>query len=198
VIPSAAQATRYLRGAGRLFRFDARGQELLDRSPEGFWQSFWCAVLIAPPYALLLALRADSGAEAQRAAAAAGQPFWRVAAVETIAYVIGWVAYPLVMAYLAPLIDRAERYFGYFAAYNWCAAPQLALMVAVAVMRASGLLPGALMGAIEIGALFYALGVLWFLARTLLDVSRGTAALIVVIDFLLNQLVYGIGRAMLG
>jgi len=71
-------------------------------------------------------------------------------------------------------------------------------MVAVAVMRASGLLPGALMGAIEIGALFYALGVLWFLARTLLDVSRGTAALIVVIDFLLNQLVYGIGRAMLG
>ncbi len=198
--PSAAQARQYLWGAWRLFRFDAGGAALLDRTPEGFWQSFWCAALIAPPYVLLLVLRGDAEAEMQARAgmAAANQPLWRIAAVETIAYVIGWVAFPLVMAYLVPLIDRAGRYYGYFAAYNWCAAPQVALMVAVAALRTTGLFPGALIGAIEIAALVYALGVLWFLARNLLDVNHGTAALIVVIDFLLNQLIYGVGRAMLG
>ena len=129
--------------------------------------------------------------------AVADQSIWRIAAIETIAYVVGWVAFPLVMAHLVRVLDRGERYFGYFAAYNWCNAPQLVLMVAVSAVRASGLFPGLAIDLLEIVALLYALGVLWFLARAVLDVSHGTAALIVVIDFLLNQLVYGIGRVML-
>ena len=198
MIPSAAQAKEYLHGAWLLFRFDRRGVERLDRSVEGFWQSFWCAALIAPLYVLLLVMR-SSGAELAQGVgeAVADQPIWRIASVETIAYVVGWVAFPLVMAHLVRMLDRGEKYFAYFIAYNWCNAPQLVLMVAVSAVRASGLFPGMAVDAIEIAALLYALAVLWFLARAVLDVSHGTAALIVVIDFLLNQLIYGIGRVML-
>jgi len=162
VIPSAAQAKQFLRGSWRLFRFDARGMALLDRTEAGFWQSFWCAALVAPPYVLLLYLRADAeAAMAQRMGlVVADPPFWRVAAIETIAYLIGWVAFPLVMAYLVPLLDRGQRYFAYIAAYNWCYAQQIALMLAVAALRATGLMPDTLMAAFEIGALVYILGVL--------------------------------------
>lgn len=199
MIPSAAQARQFLRGSWRLFRFDVRGMELLDRSEAGFWQSFWCAALVAPPYVLLLSLRAGAEAEMARSMglAVTDPPFWRLAAIETIAYLIGWVAFPLVMAYLVPLLDRGQRYFAYFVGYNWCYAQQIALMLAVAGLRETGLLPGTLMAAVEAGALVYILGVLWFLARAVLDVNHGTAALIVVIDFLLSRLIFGIAQAML-
>ncbi|MCC6469191.1 MAG: hypothetical protein IT563_12800 [Alphaproteobacteria bacterium] len=197
-MPGAEQARRYLHGAWLLFRFDARGVDYLDPSVEGFWESFWCAGLIAPLYVVLLVLRSIGADQAQAVGdAVAEQPFWRIAAVETITYVVGWVAFPLVMAHLVRVLDRAQRYFVYFTAYNWCNAPQLVLMAAVSAARASGLFPGVAVDVLEIASLLYALGVLWFLARAVLDVSRGTAALIVVIDFLLNQLIYGVGRMML-
>ena len=42
------QIARGIRGALLLARFDARGMEYFDLSVEGFWDSFFGAVLAAP------------------------------------------------------------------------------------------------------------------------------------------------------
>ena len=42
MIPSPAQATRYLRGAWRLLRFDREGFAAFENTSDAFWQSF-CA-----------------------------------------------------------------------------------------------------------------------------------------------------------
>jgi hypothetical protein len=201
-MPSAAEASNFLRGAWRVFRFDRGGLEHFSNTLEAFWQSFWCAVLVAPLWALGLFLRTTRSAETAAAPSpddidrlSAALP--RIAAVETIAYVMAWIAFPLAMAYLVRLLDREDRYFGYFAAYNWAIAPQVALTVIAAALLSTGLFPGALGTAIDLAAMGYGFGVLWFLARHALDLPPGTAALIVAIDVLLNQFVFGIGWLLL-
>lgn len=201
-MPSLAETTSLLRGAWRLFRFDRGGLEHFSNTQDAFWQSFWCAVLVAPLWALGLVLRttrtADTAAtpspdDIDRLSAALP----RIAAVETIAYVMAWIVFPLAMAYIVRLLDREDRYFGYFAAYNWAIAPQVALTVLAGVLLWTGLFPGALGTAIDLAAMGYGFGVLWFLARNALDLPPGTAALIVAIDVLLNQLVFGVGWLLL-
>ena len=44
-------------GAYRLARLDAAGMSYFDTSVAGFWRSFFAAVIIAPFYAMLLAIR---------------------------------------------------------------------------------------------------------------------------------------------
>ncbi len=88
-------------GVWRLFLRDPRGLEWLDTSLEGYWKSFFCAVIVLPAYALWIAF-VSSGAEYS-----AG-PF-RIVTVEAISYVISWVSWPLLMAYLTPLIDRESN-----------------------------------------------------------------------------------------
>src|SRR3546814_20079149 len=78
--------------------------------------SFWCAVIVLPAYIPLVIFgrglpNGDAG-------------FFRIVSVETIAYVIGWVAWPLLMSYLAPALDKNRQYIRYIVAYNWSAGPQ--------------------------------------------------------------------------
>ena len=60
-MPSANQVMYALYGAYRLARFDAAGMRYFETSIEGFWRSFFAAVIVAPPYALLLFLRYRNG-----------------------------------------------------------------------------------------------------------------------------------------
>lgn len=194
---SAERAAQYLRGAWRLFRFDRQGFGAFENTPEAFWQSFWCAALVSPLWTIGLWLRALGSGGDPGAAPDAGPSFLRVATVEVIAYVMVWVAFPLAMVHIVRFLDRQDRYFGYFAAYNWVNAPQVLLTVAVSALLATGLFPGDFGLIVNIAALFYSFGVLWFLARAGLDLPGGTATLVVVIDVLLNQLVFTVGGELL-
>ena len=44
-------------GAWRLARFDCQGLQYFDNTPEAFWRSFYAAVIVAPPFAVLTALQ---------------------------------------------------------------------------------------------------------------------------------------------
>jgi len=79
-----------LAGVLRLARGDRAGLLELDRSLEGFWHSFRAAVVAYPLYVILTLLQVS---EAKWAASGA----LRILAVETIAYTIGWTAFPLVI-----------------------------------------------------------------------------------------------------
>ena len=122
-----AEAWLALNGALRLARGDRGGLACFDCSHDGFWRSFRAAAITYPLYLVLLTMRV-SVAEWQRSGG------WRIVIVETIGYVIAWVAFPLLMIEVTRWIGRANRFFDFMVPYNWCQVPQSALFVLVGVV----------------------------------------------------------------
>ncbi|MHA1568416.1 MAG: hypothetical protein ACTSXZ_03015 [Alphaproteobacteria bacterium] len=182
------EITRALYGAWRLARLDPGGLAWFNDSVDGFWRSFFAAAIAAPGFALFVALRLAP------LPVTAGPV--RLVLIEVIAYVIGWVAFPLLMFYVARLIDRESRYIRFIVAANWAAVLQMALFVIVTGL-ARGFLPDAataIIGAVVTGAiLFYQ----WFIARTALSVPGVAAAGIVLMDLVVGVFVNNIASVML-
>ncbi len=133
MIASRAEINAAIRGALKLWRGDPAGMEFFDRGLDGFWRSFFAAVLAVPAHVALLLLSSS------RAELAEHLP--RLLVVEAIAYVISWTAYPLVMAFMVDWLDRRDRYFDYMVPYNWAGLVQILVFLAVAALRALGVLP---------------------------------------------------------
>ena len=176
---TGAEFARAAYGAWRLALLDRRGLDCFDDTVEAYWKSFNAAAIVAPAYALLLILRL------YEIEARAG--FFTIAVVETIAYVIGWVAFPLIMIYVCDRIGRSDRYLRYIVAHNWSNVIQVAVFFAVTILS-KGILGGGLevLGfAATAAILFYQ----WFIARTALEVSGGAAASIVGLDLVISILI---------
>jgi hypothetical protein len=169
-------------GALRLARGDRGGLECFDRSLDGFWRSFRAAVIAYPFYLMLLAMRVTV-AEWERSGGLL------IATVETIAYVIAWAAFPLIMLTVTQWIGRRHRYFDFMVAYNWSQVPQSALFVLVGLETESGMLGDAPAQLIEVAAAIAVLVYEWFIARVALDTSAAVAALVVFVDLLLGIVV---------
>jgi hypothetical protein len=166
-----------LAGTMRLARGDRSGLAAFDRSLAGFWRSFRAALLAYPFY--LIVLRMQVGiAEWQRAGG-------RILVVETIAYVIAWTAFPLVMLEVARWLGREDRFFDFMVPYNWCQLPQSFLSLVIGIAAESRLLAPAANEAIGLAAAVAIFVYEWFIARVALDTTRAAAALVVLVDFLL-------------
>jgi hypothetical protein len=178
-----------LYGALRLAAMDRGGMVFFNRTVEGFWRSFFAAVIFAPGYATLFLLHLAADPMAVHPV--------RIFLVEAIVYVIGWVAFPLAMAYLAPLFERDEQYIGFIVAYNWAAVWQMAAFLAMTTV-ASGLLGGgAVADVLAVATLFAVLFYQWFIARTALEITPGRAAAVVGLDVALTAGVHAVGDLML-
>ncbi len=169
-------------GALRLARGDRGGLACFDRSADGFWRSFRAAAIAYPLYLALLSMRITV-AEWERSGGLL------IVMVETIAYVIAWVAFPLIMLTVTHWIGRAHRFFDFMVPYNWSQVPQSALFVLVGLESESGLLPPGPAQAIEIAAAVAVLVYEWFIARVALDTTASAAVLVVAVDLLLGVLV---------
>jgi hypothetical protein len=189
--PAVSEAWLALSGALRLARGDRRGIDYFDASERGFWRSFRAGVLCFPLYLILLAFPIQIGSEAPVEIDAG-----RMLAVETIHFVISWVAFPLVMLPLVDWLQRGDRYFRFMVAYNWCQVPQTLLFAAVALLGGAGILPaeGMLIGDLIAG--LAALAYEWYVSRVALAVSGGLAALVIVADMLLATLLSHISAAL--
>ncbi len=172
-----AEIVAAVTGAWRLARGDRTGVTLIDRSPDGALRSFRAAAVVAPGYLVLLALRLDPGA------AAGG--IWPLLLVETIAYVISWTAFPVVMIDLARLFDRFERYPDFVAIYNWGAVVQAMVYIPVIVCADLGLVPPPLGGVAVLVVTAVVIGYQWYILRVALDLPPATTAALVVLDLVL-------------
>jgi hypothetical protein len=182
-MPPLQEIVSSLFGAWRLARFDPAGIGFINASIEGARRSFFAAAIVAPAYALMLAVR-FSGLDQETDAA-------RFVIAETIAYVLSWVAYPLAMVPVSRALGRFDRYAGYVSAYNWSLVLQNALVLPLVILSASGLLPGGLIQMLWLFAIIAITAYVWFIARTALAIS-GTAAIgIVALDFVLSFLISG-------
>ena len=180
---SLREATGSLYGAYRLARFDAGGMAYFDTSAGGFWHSFYAAAIVAPFYAILLALRYGLEIDPPHPA--------RFFLLHADAYVIGWLAFPVVMVGLSRLVMRQAHWVRYIVAYNWAAVLQNALYLPFAMLQASESVPrdvGNVLGLIVLGVV---LVYIWFITRTALSVAAATAAGLVAVDFFLTMIIHG-------
>ncbi|MGQ9365582.1 hypothetical protein [Azospirillum sp. ST 5-10] len=168
-------------GAFRLARFDATGHECFDRSPEGAAKSFYAALLVLPAYAVLLVLRLWE--EMQTA------PTLQFVAVEAVAYVISWTAFPVAMISVSAMLDRADRYPGFVCAYNWSSVVQMSVYLPAVLLAESALLPPGIAEGLVFGVMMAMLTYQWFVMRTALDIAGATAAALVLLDLFLSALI---------
>lgn len=178
MIPSVTEILTALYGAWRMACLDARGLTFFDDSNEGVMRSFFAAALVAPAFALMMTFH-------YALLPTVSDPV-RFALAEILAFIISWVAYPLVMISLSQMLDRYERVFLYICAYNWSLVLQNAVWVPVNILLATGTLAGPTGQLVWIIALAGILIYMWFIARRALDVPGLTAAGIVLLDLLLG------------
>jgi len=174
-----AEVSLALSGALRLARGDRGGLACFDRSLDGFWRSFRAAAITYPLYLVLLSMRV-SVAEWQRSGG------WRIVIVETIGYVIAWVAFPLIMLAVTRWMGRAHRFFDFIVPYNWCQVPQSVLFVLVGVGTESRILSSRAGESLDIVAAIATLVFEWYIARVALDTTASAAAFVVIVDLVLG------------
>lgn len=185
---TAEEVTRSIHGAWRLARLDANGMRSFDGTEGAFWRSFFAAVLLLPAYVLLNSI-GETGAPSE---AGLGRLF----AVEAIAYVIGWTAFPLAAFYAVGLMDRGERYFAYVTAYNWAQIIEMGLFLIVALVGVSLGADGP-----SLALRYFAFGAVlvyeWFIARTALNISAALAVGLVVLGLIITIFLQTIARGLL-
>lgn len=175
---TSGEISRSIFGAWLFARFNANGITFFDNTVEAFWRSFWAAAIVLPAYAILLMLR-YSGATI---GVGAGTAIY----VNSIAYVINWMAFPFAMFYIAPMFNRDQWYCRFIVAYNWSAVVQTTLMLIVSLSVASGFFPPALGFWATAIALIYIAVYKAFIAHVALQATWAGAAGIVFLEISLG------------
>lgn len=181
---SSAELASSIRGAFRLARFDVAGFDNFDRTETGFWHSFSAALLVGPLQLVLsFAVAAASGG-----AARIGDD-WLIG---LLAFIVHWLAFPVVMLSVADRLDRRQRYFTFMVALNWSNLPQVLLLLFVYSPPLTALVPPEALRLIGAAAVAYILVYEWFVAKTGLDISGGKAVGIVLLDSAIGFAIFAI------
>lgn len=178
MIPSLPQMAAALYGAWRLLRFDRTGLQYFETGAAAFWQSFFAGVLIAPGYALLVALHLS---QSQIAA-----DMVSTVTIHALAYVISWTAFPLVTSVVADTLDRQDNWVGFVIALNWSKVFQMMIYLPLALLAASGALEGDAAGLATLAGLAAILVYQWFVTRSAFQITGLQAAGITGIDLVLG------------
>lgn len=186
---STQDAFRGLYAAARLFLFDKYAMTLFDDSATGFWKSFFCAIIILPGYACIVAYSNGSSHVDLH-------PL-RVLLIEGIGYVIGWVAWPLAAAYFTPFLNRQEAYIRYIVAYNWSAGPQVVILILLLAFQNTGFFSESIIIWASFAALLIILFYHGFIIRVALEVKAEFTVCLVITEFILGQFIRLISNTML-
>ena len=178
-MPKLAEVGRAIYGAWRLMLFDAGGMAYLDTSIDGFWRSFFAAVVVAPAYVVFVVTGLTT------ADAEAVDPAW-AALVKGGTYLMSWVVFPAAAVFVTRLLGVTGRYIPLIVAYNWSNVPPLLILLPAAMLTASGSGIGETIGTL---ALLFILVYEWFVVRVALGVAAFTAVGIVVLDVLLGLII---------
>ena len=183
------ETTRALYGAYRLASFDSSGMDYFRNTRGAFWRSFNAALMIAPFYVCLLLMRYKIGEVSTSA-------FYFIS-VETVSYIISWIAFPVVADLLITAMDRREKYIRFIIAYNWAAVLQNLLYLPMAMLSVNGIFSPGSAGLLGLVILVIFMGYTWFITKTALDIPGGRAATIVAIDFAISLLINGYAETLL-
>ena len=177
-----------LEGMRRVVRLDAQGVHVFDASITGFWRSFWAAAILAPLAAVTILLEARSMED--------GDEAMRFVLLQAVAYVMNWVAFPLLMLRITGFLQCGHNYLRYIVAYNWFRLIEALIVYPLALLAATELVQVDAIAFFGLMAITLVMLYDWFIAKIALEVEGGTAAAIVLIAFLLSYLINGLALKM--
>lgn len=191
---NAAYVQRAIWAAMRLARFDADAVRDFDRSFEGFFRSFFAALLCAPFYPILMF--AERRYSAEMTAIESGAEFAGVSPVgtayylyESAAYLGYWLTVPVAMIFLARLLRLEAHYVSYIVAYNWATCIVTAAKVPFSLIYLAGLVPPDVFLATYYTLLLLTVAYRWLIAQMALGAPPATIAGIILVDVFLTALI---------
>jgi hypothetical protein len=170
-----------LYGSLQLAWGDKNGINYFNTSHLGFWRSFTAAIIVAPIFALLLNVR--------YAVSSNDINFFRFVSIYAIAYIIGWVAFPIIINYVTDVLGHGAKFVRYIVIYNWASVLQNLIYLPFAILVEAQLIDGT--AATIIGLCLLGLVFLYtaFITKIALEVSNGIAAAIIVFDLILSVII---------
>lgn len=178
-MPGLAETKRGLEGAWAIARRDPDAMSRFDLTVEGFWASFFAAVVAAPGYLLLLV--------DQYSTQGLGAHLGEVAFIELLAYGVGWAIFPLAALPLTQALGLGHRYVPLVVASNWGSVLQVALLVCTTVV--ASVLPEPMRLTLALAAMLVALTYQWQVFRVSLQSTGLIATGLVIVDILISVLV---------
>ena len=100
-MPTSQEIVNSAFGAYRLALLDTTALRWFTISIPAFWRSFIAALLVGPPFALIVALRFDPELMVR-------DTYWLS---ESISYILGWVVFPIVMVPVCWAMSLGNHYF---------------------------------------------------------------------------------------
>ena len=184
-MPSLEEIRSAIRGAAMLAQREPDGMNQFNLSAEGFFNSFLAALLSAPIYFVLMAQRYAATEIEARGGTVAG---------EILAYVVGWLLFPIAAIFLTRLFGLGARYVPLVVATTWAAFLQaLAFLVAAIIGGLLGPLGMLVLFVTMIAVILYE----WYVIRTALGTTTGIAVGFVAVDVALSFLLSGVSDALL-
>lgn len=176
-----------LAGVKLIAKFDGRAWDLFDLSPAGFRHALLVPLILAPlqiGHRLFLFDPEKSG------------DFGLNVAGEVLNFVVSWLLFPFAMLYVVPLLGRAPRYFALLVPYFWMQLPINLVISGLQLLVDGGLLSADVMGPLQLVmlAIYAVYGT--FVAGVGLAVTTGAAFGLVVLDVVLELLLYQILNAL--
>lgn len=176
---TARETVYALYGSWRLARMDRDAIRFFDRSPEGFWRSFWAAGLVLPMDAVLRILQfQDRAADFDVPLSMLGYAAF---------YATSWLLWPAVVSFLVEPMGARERFVDYVVAYNWTSVPAQLLFFVPAVLSAA-FLPPAIASVLLLAAVGAVLAYRGFVAAATLGCNFFAAAAFALGEFALNTI----------
>jgi hypothetical protein len=180
-MPDREEIVRSIFGAWRLAHLDTTGMQYFNLSFEGFFRSFFVAVLIAPFYAIQVALQTGEVVD-----------LMHLVIVKAFVYALGWVIFPLVLAILGRIFNLGESYVPFIVAYNWCQVILTAFWLPLTVVLAQDMLGRDLGTLLFLLAFAATYAFVWFIARTALRTNALTAAGVTVVSLVIDLALIGL------
>lgn len=184
-MPTLPELRHYLEGSWRLAQGDAGGMAYFDFSADGFWRSFWAVIVVAPGYLVLVLDQYARNGEALT--------FWPGLVAESLSYLLGWAALPVLGIFLTRFYGVADRYVPLIVALNWSTMVQLGVFLVPVALGV--ILPGDLVAFLLVIATGLVLFYQGFIIKVALDCTISTAATFLAVDvvavMIINTLLFG-------
>jgi len=185
-IITVEEATRGIFAAWFMFLRDKRAALLLENTYMAAVKSYWAALIVLPLYMLGTMIEfLNPSDDIRNFAALAGEAgLFNATVAEFCIFVLCWfVAWPLVLDRIAPLLDCDGNFFRYIAAYNWMRVTYVLVGLSFVSLYAAGLIPASVADAAALTVLVLLWSYHWFVLRHALGVNGSLAALLVAVEF---------------
>lgn len=186
---SLKDITQSLYGAFRLAKGDKTGLSYFNTTYTAFWKSFYALILIAPVFCILLIVKYDSTGENISSI--------RFGSIYIITYIIGWVAFPLIVFHILNFTSMGDKFIRYIVAYNWASVLQNFIYLPFAILVEARIFSGFPATIIGLILLSIVLVYTWFITKVALETTNIFVTSIVIIDLFLSIFLSSISQGMI-